>query len=290
MVELFPFSFFQEVYMNDNDTTEVENGSLIELNIDRVVSVATEICGKLRGHDVFKADFQHNLLKFSFLNRMGERKILSIILCGDSGVGKTEFAKIMSKTMFPGESLIKINFGNYSSEGVLNSLIGSPLGYVGSGEGGELINKICMSKSQVILIDEFEKATSSVFNFFYELLEDGEFTDRHGVVYDLSGYIIVFTSNMTQDEYLKQIPDSLKSRFDMVYYFMDLPREEKVLYIFNTATSLINKLEMQYGTQVTIDNIQMKLDKLVNYNNLRDIKRKIEDIVMHEFFNHYVRV
>ena len=71
---------------------------------------------------------------------------------------------------------------------------------------------------------------------------------------------------------------------------MDLPREEKVLYIFNTATSLINKLEMQYGTQVTIDNIQMKLDKLVNYNNLRDIKRKIEDIVMHEFFNHYVRV
>ena len=85
----------------------------------------------------------------------------------------------MSQVIFPGEPLIKINFGNYSTEGVLNSLIGSPLGYIGSEEGGELINKIDTSKSKVILIDEFEKATPSVYNFFYELLEDGVFTDRN---------------------------------------------------------------------------------------------------------------
>lgn len=131
-----------------------------------------------------------------------------------SGIGKTEFAKIVSEKMFPQEELIKINFGIYSIEGVLNSLIGSPLGYVGSEEGGELINKIKKSKSKVILIDEFEKATSSVYNFFYELLEDGIFTDRHGEKHDLNGYIIVFTSNMSQKMYQSHIPDSLKSRFD----------------------------------------------------------------------------
>ena len=120
---------------------------------------------------------------------MGDRKIFSIIICGQSGIGKTEFAKIVSEKMFPQEELIKINFGNYSTEGVLNSLIGSPLGYVGSEEGGELINKIKKSKSKVILIDEFEKATPSVYNFFYELLEDGIFTDRHGEKHDLNGYI-----------------------------------------------------------------------------------------------------
>ena len=104
---------------------------------------------------------------------MNERKIFSIMLCGDSGIGKTEFAKITSEILFPNEPLIKINFGNYSTEGVLNSLIGSPLGYIGSEEGGELINKINTSGAKLILIDEFEKATPSVYNFFYELLEIG---------------------------------------------------------------------------------------------------------------------
>lgn len=161
------------------------------------------------------------------------------------------------------------------------------MGYVGSEEGGELINKISISKSRVILIDEFERATPSVFNFFYELLEDGVFTDRHGVAHNLNGYIIVFTSNMTQTEYHKYIPNSLKSRFDMVYYFVDLPMEEKTLYIFNTANDLIEKLKIQFGTQVVIENIQIKLNELVRYNNLREIKRKVEDIVFNAFFENY---
>ena len=74
-------------------------------------------------------------------------------------------------------------------------------------------------------------------------MEDGIFTDRHGIEHNLNGYIIVFTSNMTQSEYSKKIPDSLKSRFDMVYYFVDLPIEEKQQYIQVTALRLIEKLE-----------------------------------------------
>ena len=70
------------------------------------------------------------------------------------------------------------------------------MGYVGSEEGGELINKIQIFKSKVILIDEFEKATASVYNFFYELLEDGIFTDRHGTKHDLNGYILLRRLNV----------------------------------------------------------------------------------------------
>lgn len=165
-----------------------------DLDTEVICRIADEINSALKGHDDFKIDFKRNLLKYSFLNNIGDRKIFSTIICGESGIGKTEFAKIVSEKMFPQEELIKINFGNYSTEGVLNSLIGSPLGYVGSEEGGELINKIKKSKSRVILIDEFEKATPSVYNFFYELLEDGIFTGRHGEKHDLNGYMIVFTS------------------------------------------------------------------------------------------------
>ena len=218
------------------------------------------------------------------MNCINERKIFSIIICGESGIGKTEFAKILSNELYPNEPLIKINFGNYSTEGVLNSLIGSPLGYVGSDEGGELINKINLSKSKVILIDEFERATPNVYNFFYELLEDGIFTDRHGSEHNLNGYIIIFTSNMSQNQYKKHIPNSLKSRFDMVYYFVDLPIEEKMKYIYATANNLINKLRQHFNKDVDISAIKIELNALCQYNNLREIKRKVEDVVFVEFF------
>lgn len=218
---------------------------------------------------------------------MNERKIFSIMLCGDSGIGKTEFAKITSKILFPNEPLIKLNFGNYSTEGVLNSLIGSPLGYIGSEEGGELINKINTSGAKLILIDEFEKATPSVYNFFYELLEDGIFTDRHGNPHNLNGYIIVFTSNMSQKQYQKHIPESLKSRFDMVYYFVDIPLDEKNKYIDAAAANLIDKLNTNYDVKISKDTLDGQLYQLLSLNNLRDIKRKIEDIVFAEFFNQY---
>lgn len=197
------------------------------------------------------------------------------------------FAKFVSQVIFPGEPLIKINFGNYSTEGVLNSLIGSPLGYIGSEEGGELINKIDTSKSKVILIDEFEKATPSVYNFFYELLEDGVFTDRHGIAHNLDGYLIIFTSNMTEVMYHEKIPDSLKSRFDMVYHFVGLPAEEKQRYIQNTAIDLIENLEKHFGTKVEIHKIQNELNELCEYDNLRDIKRNVEDIVFNSFLECY---
>lgn len=99
------------------------------------------------------------------LQKLSVRKIFSVFLIGESGIGKTEFAKVLSKELYPNEELIKINFGNYSTEGVLNSLIGSPLGYIGSDEGEELITKLQNSRSKIILIDEFKKATHSVFNF-----------------------------------------------------------------------------------------------------------------------------
>lgn len=249
-------------------------------NVDEI---SREINLKLKGHYEFKNDFKFNLQKYSLLHELGERKIFSIFLTGESGIGKTEFAKMLSEIMYPFQKLIKINFGNYSTEGILNSLIGSPLGYVGSEEGGELINKIKTSKSKVILIDEFEKATPSIFHFFYELLEDGKFTDRHGEEHNLDGYIIVFTSNMTPQMYTDRVPDPLKSRFDMVYQFVDLPLEEKRRFASEVAHNLSDKIEQSKNVKLNMESIKEELEELVKSNNLRGIKRKVEDAVIREY-------
>ncbi len=192
---------------------------------------------------------------------------------------------MLSDIMYPEQDLIKINFGNYSTEGVLNSLIGSPPGYIGSTEGGELINKMKISKSKIVLIDEFEKATPSVFHFFYELLEDGQFTDRHGVEHNLDGYIIIFTSNMTRKKYIENVPNPLKSRFDMVYCFVELPRDEKERFIIDMATDLIDKIFKSTGVKVDINCVRSEINTLIKNDNLRSIKRKIEDIVIAQYYS-----
>jgi len=285
-LEAIATKLFPLVFDNINELSNVNSDSDVfvqEIDITEIGRLADEINKKLKGHLVFKTDFKRNLLKFTHLNKISERKILSIFLCGESGIGKTEFAKIVSNTIYNGEPLIKINFGNYSENGVLNSLIGSPLGYVGSDEGGELINKLTSSKSKVILIDEFEKATLIVHNFFYELLEDGKFTDRHGVAHDLNSYIIIFTSNMNQEQFQKNVSNALKSRLDMVYNFEKLTSEDKKEYIFEVANTLIEKFNVEFDIQIEMNLITESLNELATYNNLRDIKRRIEDIVFDSF-------
>lgn len=97
-------------------------------------------------------------------------------------------ARLFHQKLAADEPMIKINFGNYSAQDALNSLIGSPRGYIGSNKG-ELPDKLMRSRSKVILIDEFEKASKPVYNFFLQLLEEGKFTDSLGREYDLDKYL-----------------------------------------------------------------------------------------------------
>ena len=155
----------------------------------------------LIGHDRFKEDFLEKIKNFPILYKLDEMKIFSLLINGNPGVGKTEVARILHKSLYPDSKMIKINLGNYKTLGALNSLIGSPIGFIGSERGGELSNKIRNSDSKIILIDELEKADTDIFNFFYELLEDGKFTDLVGNEYNLNGYLIIFTTNLSKDNY-----------------------------------------------------------------------------------------
>src|SRR5690606_24744479 len=110
---------------------------VIDLDEDRINRLQDRVCKELFGHEKFKSHFKMALKNFLLLNKINKKKILSIFLLGPSGLGKTEFATIIKNELKEDTPFTKINFGNYSSKEALNSLIGSPKGYIGS-EDGEL--------------------------------------------------------------------------------------------------------------------------------------------------------
>ncbi|MBZ9689337.1 AAA family ATPase [Clostridium estertheticum] len=272
--QLFKYSFHEYIKLpsvgdNNMETKEIKVVDMSKGEIDKFLDKFDE---ELFGHSDFKEDFKKQIKKYIILNKMKEIKIFSVFLCGDSGIGKTEVARILHRNLYPNSKEIKINFGNYSERGSLWSLIGSPKGYLGSEKGGELTNKIRNSNSKIILIDEFDRADKSIFSFFYELLEDGKFTDLDENEIDLNGYIIIFTSNLNASNYKNVIPEPLFSRLSMRYEFIPLNCEDKQNFVIYRTEHLINEYNEEFNNEFdnTVKNMLLNIN-ISDLNNLRDI-------------------
>ena len=250
---------------------------LVDLRNEELSDFLEFINKNLIGHKKFKEELAVRLKSFKLFHRLGEQKVFSIFLMGESGIVKTEVVRLIHNALGSQKSLCKISFGNYSSKDSLNSLIGSPRGYMGS-ETGELPMKIERSDIGIILIDEFEKADNPVFNFFLDLLEEGKFTDSQSNVYDLDGYLIIFTSNLSPENYKKRLSPELRSRFDYVCQFQLLTDKEKKDYMYKRIEVTIKKFEEKLNVTIS------KEDKAILYsidysslNNLRKINRAIKE-------------
>ena len=124
------------------------------------------------------------------------RPIGSFIFLGPTGVGKTELCKALGEALFGNEdSLIRIDMSEYMEKHSVSRMIGSPPGYVGHEEGGQLTEKVRRKPYAIILFDEVEKAHPDVFNLLLQILEDGRLTDGQGRVVDFKNTVIVMTSN-----------------------------------------------------------------------------------------------
>lgn len=233
---------------------------------------------RLYDHERFKEEFKGLVNSFRVFNKLGEHKILSLFLMGDSGVGKTEVARSIHKAFGSKSKLAKINFGNYSSHDALNSLIGSPLGYIGS-DGGELFKRVHESDVGLILIDEFEKADNAVFNYFLDVLENGKIVNSQAEEYDVSGYIIVFTSNITKENFNSKISPELRSRFDYKGMFNLLTNEDKKKFVHYRVNQIISNYKKFISTDIQDklhDNVVAEID-VSRYKNMRDLNKKIKD-------------
>ena len=121
----------------------------------------------------------------------------SFIFCGPTGVGKTELSKALAEAVFGDEnSIVRIDMSEYMEKHSVSKLIGSPPGYVGFEDAGQLTEKIRRNPYSVVLFDEIEKAHPDVFNLLLQVLEDGILTDSHGRTVDFKNTVIIMTSNL----------------------------------------------------------------------------------------------
>lgn len=126
-----------------------------------------------------------------------KRPIGSFIFLGPTGVGKTELARALAEALFGDEdAMIRIDMSEYMERHAVSRLVGSPPGYVGYDEGGQLTEKVRRKPYSVVLFDEVEKAHPEVFNILLQVLEDGRLTDAHGRTVDFRNTVVIMTSNV----------------------------------------------------------------------------------------------
>ncbi len=155
------------------------------------------IKGKVIGQD----EAVSKVVKAIQRNRVGlkdpNKPIGSFIFLGQTGVGKTQLAKVLATELFDSEdALVRIDMSEYMEKFAISRLIGAPPGYIGYEEGGQLTEKIRRKPYAVVLLDEIEKAHPDVFNMLLQILDDGHITDSLGRSIDFRNTIIIMTSNI----------------------------------------------------------------------------------------------
>ncbi len=177
--------------------TGIPVNRVAEAESHRLHELPSSIKGKVIGQD----EAVTKVVKAIQRNRVGlkdpNKPIGSFIFLGQTGVGKTQLAKVLARELFDSEdSLIRIDMSEYMEKFAISRLIGAPPGYVGYEEGGQLTEKVRRKPYAVILLDEIEKAHPDVFNMLLQILDDGHITDSLGRKIDFRNTIIIMTSNI----------------------------------------------------------------------------------------------
>ncbi|BDG34173.1 ATP-dependent protease ATP-binding subunit ClpC [Saccharococcus caldoxylosilyticus] len=211
-----------------------------------------------------------------------KRPIGSFIFLGPTGVGKTELARALAEAMFGDEdALIRIDMSEYMEKHSTSRLIGSPPGYVGYEEGGQLTEKVRRKPYSVVLLDEMEKAHPDVFNILLQVLEDGRLTDSKGRTVDFRNTIIIMTSNVGADALKRNkyvgfsVQDEDQKYKDMKGKVMDELKKAFRPEFLNRIDEIIvfHSLEKQHLKQI----VRLMADTLIKRLKEQDIDLELTD-------------
>ena len=210
-------------------------------------------------------------------NRAGlkdpKKPIGSFIFLGQTGVGKTQLAKILAKELFDSEdALIRVDMSEYMEKFAISRLIGAPPGYVGYEDGGQLTEKIRRKPYAVVLLDEIEKAHPDVFNMLLQVLDDGFLTDSLGRKIDFTNCVIIMTSNIG----VKKIQDFGSG----VGFGTTAKKSQEDSF---TQKTIMNSLQKKFAPEFL-----NRIDEVIIFNSLS--KENIHQIIDIELSKLYLRI
>ena len=243
-----------------------------------------------------------------------KRPIGSFLFLGPTGVGKTELSKALAQTLFGDENaMIRIDMSEYMESHSVSKLIGSPPGYVGFDDGGQLTEKIRRKPYAVILFDEIEKAHPDVMNMLLQILEDGRLTDSQGRTVNFKDTVIIMTSNLgarvitdkkalgfsnekekenvekqyeeTKKEVMEVVKKELRpefiNRIDEIIVFHKLNEEEISKIIDLMLQEVVNRLNAQkYDVKIDKSVKELVAKKGIDKNfGARPLRRTIQSLV-----------
>jgi len=272
------------------------------------------------GHIVGQDETLKTIADFIRRSRVGlsdpNRPIASFIFLGPSGVGKTETAKVLAKTVFEDEhALIRVDMSEFAESFNISKLIGAPAGYVGYKEGSKLTEPVRRKPYSVVLFDEIEKAHPEVFNLLLQILDEGHLTDASGRRVNFKNTIVIMTSNVglstlnqgatigfeaqtkedkeaadhryreiksgVMKELEKKFRPELLNRIDKIIVFRPLNREDVIKIVDLAVLELQRKLQEQ--------NIKLSIDKTVSAliadrsyqpdQGARAVRRNVQELV-----------
>jgi ATP-dependent Clp protease ATP-binding subunit ClpC len=253
---------------------------LTEEETAKLLRMEDELHKRIIGHDDAVRAVSQSIRRTRAGLNDPKRPSGSFIFLGPSGVGKTHTAKVLAEFLFGDENaLIQLDMSEYMEKHTVSRLVGSPPGYVGYDEGGQLTEAVRRKPFSVVLFDEIEKAHPDVFNTLLQILEDGRLTDAQGRTVDFKNTVIIMTSNLgtadlrktaigfgkaddavTYEKMKEKVTEELKrnfrpeflNRIDEIIVFNELSREEVTQIVDLEIKRVQDQLESQgIGLELT---------------------------------------
>ena len=281
--------------------TNIPLSKLVSSEKEKLLNLENSMKNRVMGQDEALHLVSEAIIKSRSGIKDPNRPIGSFIFLGPTGVGKTEVARTLAYELFDDERhMVRIDMSEYMEKFSVSRLIGSPPGYVGYEEGGQLTEAVRRNPYSIVLFDEIEKAHPEVLNLLLQILDDGRITDSNGRCVDFKNTIIIMTSNLGSEYILdgdtSKVLDELRSHFrpefinriDEVIVFKPLTKD--VIY------EILDKIISNIEKRLSMNDIHIKLtDKAkdylveagydVNYGARplkREVSKTVESLLAHE--------
>jgi len=301
------------------DWTKIPVNKLKQAETDRLIKLEAVLHERVIGQDEAVVAVSKAIRRGRVGFNVADRPIGSFLFLGPTGVGKTELSKALAEAMFGSEnSMIRVDMSEYMEKHSVSKMIGSPPGYVGHEEGGQLSEKVRQNPYSVILFDEIEKAHPDVFNILLQVLDDGRITDSQGRMVSFKNTIIIMTSNagaqriitpkklgfkaeenkeadykLMKDGVMEEVKRIFKpeflNRIDETIVFHTLSENELKKIVKIMLKGLATRAKEQMGLKLKFTETVVKhlanIDKEANYGArplARKIKTEVEDLLATE--------